>query len=411
MEITVNDFMLMQPNYPRVTDSDKYYFQLAMRLADLCDGQRLLALQPEHVRRRVVLAVMGYYQDVVADSGLWRSFTMMHERMYGTPLPFYGRSADYVDYELNVDDLRFVIWYTIEGLTFDNGRLSPLDREVERAAREFFKVLNECYEEAPNPVEYNLVTGIETGPESDAASVYELSRWLFFKSFLMPPAAKVALAQNRAEARRLVKEGRRDLEGKLTDLDDRTMLTYPTGPLSLTIGQWVKLIASGELPGIDPADDAPSDAEPHKHYTRFTKATGGSEIAFFADYDALNSFLTGPMEWGDGNGGDVFPQLRGHSHFVMLAHRAKGVLIAPDVAQFICHPANALYDRAQARAAAHTLITDYGRCPADLVRYAFGHGLVPDAALPADPTGRLLLDNWDFMARLYQQGLYTHSGD
>ena len=49
MEITVNDFMLMQPNYPRVTDSDKYYFQLAMRLADLCDGQRLLALQPEPV--------------------------------------------------------------------------------------------------------------------------------------------------------------------------------------------------------------------------------------------------------------------------------------------------------------------------------------------------------------------------
>lgn len=410
MEITVKDFMLMQPNYPRVTDSDKYYLQLAMRLASLCDDKRLLALQPEPVRRRVVLAVMGYYQDVVADSGLWRSFTMMHERLYGTPLPFYGRSDDYVDYELNLDDLRFVIWYTIEGLTFDNGRLLPLDREVERAAREFYKVLDECYEDAPNPVEYNLVTGIETGPDSDAASVYELSRWLFFKSFLMPPAAKVALAQNRAEARRIIKDAKRDLEGKLTDLDDRTMLTYPTGPLSFTIGQWVKLIASGELPSLE-ADAAMPDAEPHKHYRQFTEATGGSEIAFFADYDALNSFLTTQMGWDEAGPEGVFPQLRGHSRFVMLAHRAKGVLIAPDVAQYICHPANSLYNRDEARAAAHTLITDYGRCPADLVRYAFGHGLVPDAALPADPTGRLLLDNWDFLARLYQQGLYTHSGD
>ena len=35
------------------------------------------------------------------------------------------------------------------------------------------------------------------------------------------------------------------------------------------------------------------------------------------------------------------------------------------------------------------------------------HRLLPDAALPADDTGRLLHDNWDFLLRLYQQGYYN----
>ena len=32
MEITIKDFMLKQPNYPEVTESDKYYIILANRL-------------------------------------------------------------------------------------------------------------------------------------------------------------------------------------------------------------------------------------------------------------------------------------------------------------------------------------------------------------------------------------------
>ena len=34
MNITVKDYMKMQPNYPKVADSDKFYLQMAMRLDD-----------------------------------------------------------------------------------------------------------------------------------------------------------------------------------------------------------------------------------------------------------------------------------------------------------------------------------------------------------------------------------------
>ena len=390
----------MQPNYDRVTDADKYYIALAMRLAELWDESHIMLHLPDAARRQVVLAVMGYYQDVVADSGLWRAFTMLHEHLYGTPLPFYGRSDDYVNYELNLDDLRFIIWYTLEGLTARNGMLSPLDADVERLARIFYRQLDQCYDDAPNPVEYNLITGIETGPDSDAESVYELSRWLFFRSYLMPPAAKMVMAQHHLEASRLTTDHRRTRDEALGDLNDRTMIGHHTGPLSLPVGQWIKLIADAELPEQQSAD-APTCDE----YDRFVEATGGAELAFFATYAEVEKFLVDKL----GRpllGQALYPEFVNRSDFVVVAHPQKGAIVVPDAAKFICHPANACYDRDVAQAEAHTLITLYGRYPMELVGLVFSMGLVPDAALPADPTRRLLLDNWDFLARLYQQDHY-----
>ena len=88
MEITAKDFMLKQPNYPQVAESDKYYMVLAGRLAKIWDNSRLLMNVDDEVRRDVVLAVTGYFQDVVADAGIWRSFsTMCRQRRSSSTCP------------------------------------------------------------------------------------------------------------------------------------------------------------------------------------------------------------------------------------------------------------------------------------------------------------------------------------
>ena len=93
----------MQPNNPRVVESDKYYLQLAMLLAKLWDNSHKFLALPEATRQAVVLAVVGYYQDVIADAGIWRSFVEAHKHLYGTPLPFYDCDGDdYIEYELNL---------------------------------------------------------------------------------------------------------------------------------------------------------------------------------------------------------------------------------------------------------------------------------------------------------------------
>ena len=109
MKISVKDFMERQPNHPKVAETDQYYLWIALRLAKLWDESPWLRTLDDSVRRDVVLAVTGYFQDVVADAGLWRSFTRLHDERHGTPLPHYGRGEDYIDYELNREDVRYVI--------------------------------------------------------------------------------------------------------------------------------------------------------------------------------------------------------------------------------------------------------------------------------------------------------------
>lgn len=402
MDITTQEFMKMQPNNPRVTESDKYYLQLAVRLAKLWDNSHKFASLPERTRKDIVLAVVGYYQDIIADAGIWRSFTTLHNHLYGKPLPFFERTEDYIDSELNLDDIKFLIWYTIEGHNFENFTIFPFDKNIEWLAKLFFHVLDQNYETAPNPTEYNMAVGVDIHDVEDANSIYDLSHWLFFDCYFMKPAAKLAIAQSLMEAKNIIEKEKRDVEGHLQDLNDRTMLNNPTGPLSLTIGEWMEMIVNGKMPEFL---DKPK-AQPHKLYTEFTAATGGSEIAFFNSYAALEKFLVEKMRWQQQEGG-VLPQMKPFHNFVVLGNHDKGILIAHDVAQYIAHPDNELYDRGTAMKDGYTLVTKMGKCPVDLVKYTFSHGFAPDAVLPGDSTKRLLHDNWDFLARLYLQGYYN----
>ena len=216
----------------------------------------------------------------------------------------------------------------------------------------------------------------------------------------MKHASKITIAQAHIEARDMLqKEGESAME-KIQDLYDRVMLSEPCGPLALPIGEWVQMVATGELP--KPRES--KKIETHHLYTDFMKANG-KEIGFFKDYDALAAFLTGEMGWEQEEGG-VLPNLKEYGNFVVLANKEHGILIAPNVAQFVAMEGNALYDQTAAAREAHTLVTEPGRCPADLIRYLFEHHLLPDAVLPADDTGEILHASWDFLARLYLQSYY-----
>ena len=65
MEISVKDYMERQPNNPKVVETDQFYLWIALRLAKVWDESPWLRGLDDAVRRDVVLAVTGYYQDVV----------------------------------------------------------------------------------------------------------------------------------------------------------------------------------------------------------------------------------------------------------------------------------------------------------------------------------------------------------
>lgn len=248
MEITVKDYMERQPTNPQVTETDRFYLWIAVRLAKLWDASPWLRELNDEMRRDVVLAVTGFYQDVVADGGLWRSFTRLHNMRHGAPVPHYGRSEDYVDYELNRDDVRFVIWWTIAGEAGSDA-LNPHDDGLEALATAFHMTLDEEYEAAPVPRQFCIAAEVDLDNPEDARRIWDYAYWLYWRSFLLRPSSLAVMERAMPEAHAIIASaGESDARPLLQDLNERLMSTVPAGPIPLTIAQWLRLIIDDELP-------------------------------------------------------------------------------------------------------------------------------------------------------------------
>ena len=248
MEISVKDYMERQPRNPKVEETDQFYLWIALRLAKLWDESPWLRGLDDAVRRDVVLAVTGYYQDVVADGGIWRSFTRVHSERHGSPVPHYGRSEDYVDYELNLDDVRYVIWWTITGERGGEA-LDPQDDGLKALATAFHMLLDEEYEQAPVPQQFCTVSEVELTNPADAQRIYDYAYWLYWRSFLLRPSSQAVMERAMPEAHAIIaRVGEADARPLLYDLNERLMSTEPAGPIPLTTAQWLHLILDDKLP-------------------------------------------------------------------------------------------------------------------------------------------------------------------
>jgi len=396
--------MRIQPNYPKVADSDKYYLQLAAELDSALETAKLDIYLTSDDKRAIVLTAIGYFQDVVSDCGIWRSFISIHKSFYGKPLPFYNLPEEYCESELNKEDLQFLVWYVIECNSTNQGMLSPHNADIEKIANLFFGILDKNYLDAPLPTEYTMAMDVELDNIGQTQDILDLSSWLFWNSYLMPHAARPAIDEAMVEAQQIMQRytDRNEASPHLSDLNDRVMLSNPTGPLALTVGEWLKMIVDGVMPDNS---DTHSAQHTHKFYTQLIHATNGSPIAFFSSYDSLESFLSEEMGWGVSPEGHL-PNLRNYENFVIFGTPDKGILVAHDVAQYICHPNNPCYDKRQAEQTGYRLLTQRGICPIDLIKYIFSNGFVPHIRMPYESNSNIIQENWDFLARLYQQRFY-----
>lgn len=248
MEISVKDYMERQPGNPKVEPTDRFYLSIASHLAMLWDESPWLRGLDDEVRRDVVLAVTGYYQDVVADGGLWRSFTRLHNERHGSPLPHYDRGEDYVDYELNLDDVRFVIWWTIAGER-GIGALDPHDAGLEALATAFHMLLDEKYEQAPVPRHFCIAGEVDLDNPQDARRIYDYAYWLYWRSFLLRPSSLAVMERAMPQAHAIIERaGDSDARPLLLELNERLMFSEPAGPIPLSTAQWLHLIIEDRLP-------------------------------------------------------------------------------------------------------------------------------------------------------------------
>ncbi len=397
-KINLEQFMLRQPSYPEVTSTDRFYLDIACKLVDEYEKHKLFGGYPESVVIRAALCLTGYYQDVIADAGIWHAFIDEHQAMYGKKLPFYDVPEDYMDYELNPEDVKFMVWYAFS-MNYENRRVaSPYDEVLMHGAEVWYGMLDKYYEEAPIPEGFHD-RELELHDPADTKAVYDLGNWLFMHCYLMTPAYAMTLTEIMSS----VDMSDEDNIPKIQQLLEQSMMEDPTGPLALYIPEWLYLIVERKrLPEKKSVNDA--DAAPHKYYEPFIRANGGETIKFFGSYQEMNRFFIESLGWEEGV--EHLPQLKDGHDFVLMVDRGKGMLVARDIARCLKLPSNPYYDHDYAVAHSMELLTERGVCPGDLLRRACREGWIPDARFPESDDYALVADNIDFIARCYLQQYY-----
>lgn len=398
MPLGMQQFEIRQPDFQRDPLTDRYYLDRANDLVAIVNDRDLLPHWPSQVVGRAILGIIGYIQDIIADSGVWRTFTRICRKFYGRPLPFFNVGEEYIDYELNREDVRFMTWYGL-ALNYDDMRtVSPFSPEILEAADIFWEELDKIYDDAPMPESWTMARGLELNNPEDVKQVYGFGSWLFMYCYLMSPAYSLTLLGIMNEPELAKTKDATTIEERI----ERSMSEDPTGPLALFLGEWLMAIIDGKLPETTNADTGKK--EDHPLWEKFTRATGGERIAFFDSYSKLNEFFIKALGWAEGE--EHLPQMKSEHDFVLLVDRGKGLLLAKNICKCIKYPTNQYYDPAYARDHAIELLTERGVCPGDLLHFLNEHSALPDARFAGSEDTQLVAENFDFIARCYLQLYY-----
>lgn len=388
-------FLAAQPGYPEENATDAFYFNLANRLVKIAEQTGLMKAFHPAVIERASLCVIGYYQDAIADSGLWHGFTDECRRLYGSPVPFYEVSEEYIDYELNPEDVGFITWYAV-AMYSDDRRIYPFDSRILRLSSAWYDELESAYDDAPVPEGYHLAHELEVHAEEDREMILKLGSWLFLRSWLLIPAFALTNAEILSELND--KGASREV---IADALQEAVKTNPTGPLALYLAEWVNLTVNHKLPA---RKERKEEREVHPSFNAMTEETGGSPVRFIKGYEALNRYLIDVLGWKEGE--EHLSQLKDRQDFILMSNPRKGLLVAVDIARCVAAPGNDMYDKDYASAHAIDLLTGRGVCPHDLLAYLYSMEWLPDARFPGS-TDTALVSRWhDFIERCYLQLYY-----
>lgn len=146
-KIVANDIKKCHPNQNSY-QTDQYYQQLANRLQDrFCSLGKMSGEHIAEVIHRASIMLANYMEDIVADSGQWRTFSNLCKELYGFPIPLFHEDEEYYPDEPSLDAIRFLLWCIASDVS--SGFVLADSEPLERMAIAALDILEETFEEAP----------------------------------------------------------------------------------------------------------------------------------------------------------------------------------------------------------------------------------------------------------------------
>ena len=228
--------------YKQTNSVDQYYVGIANEIHKRLYSSTIAdAFEEEENIRYTSLCLAAWFEDVISQTGIWQAFTAECRKRYGAYLPFYPIKGDYFPDEINLEDIRFLLWHHIQYLCRGISAINPENPRIEQTAQEIYGLLAEEYETAPENERMQEFLYHSAMGEEDFFHYREILDWFHYQCYFNIEN----VAQCRDEAERLLDDEKITPEMAETLIyATRTSLTFKgrRNLLSLTSPEWLALI-------------------------------------------------------------------------------------------------------------------------------------------------------------------------
>ncbi len=218
--------------------TDFSYLKVAndlLRIIRLSDWSKNME---EDDRCGLALDLTLYFEDVVSEIGLWKSFITKHKKLYNKYLPFYHIDEEnyYID-EVNEEDIRFLIWS--HGMETEFGIfLNPENSALLELTENVYAYLDEQFENIPiNTTLKNLL--FNEKKLCDFYYVKNILFWLIKRSYLVSSYITDAFLEECSDCYAQSIEERDKAEYMAVSL---VAINDKVGPLAIKATEWFAMM-------------------------------------------------------------------------------------------------------------------------------------------------------------------------
>ncbi len=408
IRIFPKDWLQIHP-YTQSTPVDSYYTRIANRIYDILEATEMVNSFEKDEPVQIAIRLAGYFEDVISQTNIWRTFILGYKEKFGQYLPFYTTDDHYYDDEVNFEDIRLILWhFTQQYHGWKHGTfVNPDNPANEAASRLIYELFCEHWTTAPENEKMQKLFSVETRYTPEKYK--ELLHWFHYSSYLfcdtneeLTDTVKDYLKQNP------------NGHGDIMIIHDSLAHVARHHFLAYTSPYWLSKLIPAEHPDyeyfkqegekaqnfVDPKVLEMKD-EMQEQYKKFKKEAKRKLLLYMTSKEEFREFLnkTLGLELED-IAGEIPEQ------FAVYATPEEGIKVLSYGVQFVKEKRNPFYNAEMAKQQALSFFI-VKHCSLGLLKEMMNKGLLPDAqtkSLSSPERGKAIIqDNWQFLCQYFHK--------
>lgn len=237
--IVAMDICQSHPN-KKSYDTDAYYAKLANQLLDDFKQLRMdFGQQTSPIMRYSAILLANYMEDIVADSGQWRSFSSLSQQMFGQAVPMYHDiETEYYPDEPSFEAVRFIVWHAATEM--DDIWWNADAESLREMAIVAFDRLDKTFEQAPiNEELSNDISIMLRRAGEDFQKMRSALIWIFMDCYLTRSYAAEKLIEKRIKEADSMSNMMPEDSMKVYYAIMHSIFAYKVGPLAIETKEYI----------------------------------------------------------------------------------------------------------------------------------------------------------------------------